>query len=56
MYPSSKDWVSTIKDDLEQINMKTSFEEIQNMKKKEYMNTIKRKIEQKTLQDLNKRK
>ena len=26
--------------------MKTSFEEIQNMKKKEYMNTIKRKIEQ----------
>ena len=34
MYPSSKDWVSTIKDDLEQINMKTSFEEIQNMKKK----------------------
>ena len=56
MYPSAKDWVSTIKDDLEKINMKTSFEEIQNMKKKEYMNTIKRKIEQKTLQDLNKRK
>ena len=54
MYPSSKDWVSTIKDDLEQINMKTSFEEIQNMEKKDYMNTIKRKINQKTLQDLNK--
>ena len=51
--PTSKDWVTTILNDLEEINLEMKFEDIKKMDKKLYMNIIRRKIEYKTLNDLN---
>ena len=54
--PTSKDWVTTVLNDLEEINMKMKFEDIKKMDKKLYMSIIRRKIEYKTLNDLNRMK
>ena len=51
-----KDWLTTVIQDLKDLNWKISFEEIMKMKKKEFSIKLKRKIEQKSLNDLNKRK
>ena len=45
--------VTTILNDLEEINLEMKFEDIKKMDKKLYMNIIRRKIEYKTLNDLN---
>ena len=47
--PTSKDWVTTVLNDLEEINMKMKFEDIKKMDKKLYMSIIRRKIEYKTM-------
>ena len=53
---TSKDWVTTVKKDFKELNWITSFKEVKKMKKNEFANTVKRKIDQKTLNDLIKRK
>ena len=52
--PTPKDWVSTIVSDLKQLNLNIQFEDIKQMKKFDFMNTVKRKIRYKTLKDLEK--
>ena len=52
-YPTSKDWVTMVKNDLTVIDMKTTFKEIELMKKNEFMNIVRRKLEHKSLKDLN---
>ena len=52
----AKDWVTTIIDDMEQLNLKMTFEEIKCMKKDVFMNIVKRKSDHKTLKDLEKLK
>ena len=52
--PTPKDWVSTIISDLKQLNLNIQFEDIKQMKKFDFMNTVKRKIRYKTLKDLEK--
>ena len=54
--PTSKDWVTTVLNDLEEINMEMKFEDIKKMERKLFMNIVKRKIEYKTLNDLNRMK
>ena len=52
-YPTSKDWVTMVRNDLTVIDMKTTFKEIELMKKNEFMNIVRRKLEHKSLKDLN---
>ena len=52
--PTTKDWVTMVKYDLELLNMK--LEEIPKMNKKEFMKKIKEKIILKTKMDLNEMK
>ena len=49
-----KDWVTTVLSDMEILNMEMNFEDVRNMKKVQFMNKVKRKIQQKTLKDLEK--
>ena len=49
-----KDWVTTVLTDLEILKMEMNFEDVRNMKKVHFMNKVKRKIQQKTLKDLEK--
>ena len=44
-HETSKDWVSTVRRDLREIQIDLSFEEIKLMKKQEFKNIVKRKIE-----------
>ena len=47
-----KDWVTTVLSDLKEVNLDLTFEDIRKMKKETFMNTIKRKIEYKSLKYL----
>ena len=47
------DWVTMVISDLKSLDLDISIENIKKMKKNEYMNMIKRKIEHKALRDLN---
>ena len=49
---TSKDWVTTVLIDMKEIDLNLKCEEIENMKKDEFMNKVKRKIYYKTLKDL----
>ena len=40
-----KDWVTTVLSDMEILNMKMKFEDVRKMKKDDFMNIVKRKIE-----------
>ena len=53
---TSKDWVTTILKDLEEINLGMTIEEIQTMKKSKYMKLLKKCIQDKALMELQKRK
>ena len=53
---TSKDWVTTVSSDIEEINLNMTFEDITNMKKTTFMNTVKRKIDNKSLKYLEKMK
>ena len=53
---TSKDWVTTVSSDIEEINLNMTFEDIKNMKKTTFMNTVKRKIDHKSLKYLEKMK
>ena len=54
--PTRKDWVTTIKNDLEELNINLQFEEIMKMKKSELRNILKQKIEIKVMKRLEKLK
>ena len=47
-----KDWVTTIFSDLNELNWNIKFEEIQQTKKKKFLNIVKRKVENKSFNDL----
>jgi hypothetical protein len=49
---SSKDWVTTILRDIKELNLDMEIEDIRRMKKDFFMNTVKRKVQHKTLKDL----
>ena len=49
---TSKDWVTTVLSDIRELDLKLTFEDIEKMKKGEFLNEVKRKIECKTLKDL----
>ena len=51
---SKKDWVTTVLTDLEELNWNINLEDIKKMKKNNFLNIVKRKIQHKTLVDLNK--
>ena len=50
--PTKNDWITTIKKDLKQIKVNMEFNEIKEMKKDDFINLIKRKVEANALQDL----
>ena len=50
--PTKNDWITTIKKDLKQIKVNMQFNEIKEMKKDDFINLIKRKVEANALQDL----
>ena len=49
---TSKDWVTTVLEDMNKMNLNMDFDEIRNMKKSVFMNTIKRKTEYEALKYL----
>ena len=49
-----KNWVTTVLSDIKELDLKWTFEEIQKMQKDEFINKVKRKIQCKTLKDLEK--
>ena len=53
---SAKDWVTTILDDLKELNLNVDFEDIRSMTKGVFMNKVKRKTEEKVLEKLEKMK
>ena len=53
--PTAKDWVTTIKSDLKDLNWEIKIEDVQKMKKTECVSTVNRKIESKVLKDLEKK-
>ena len=48
----AKDWVTIIIDNMEQLNLKMTFEEIKYMKKDVFMSIVKRISDHKTLKDM----
>ena len=52
--PKSRNWVTTVRKDLLELNLNMKFDDIKIMKKITYMNIIKRKIENKALKELEK--
>ena len=50
--PTAKDWVTTIESDLKDLNWDIKIEDVQKMKKTEFLSTVKRKIQSKALKDL----
>ena len=55
-HQTSKDWVTTVRKDLKELNMNTNFDEIQMMKKCEFKKIIKQNIETEAKNDLNAKK
>ena len=53
---TSKDWVTTVLEDIEKLNLDMSFEEIGNIKKSLFMKTVKRKTENEAYKYLDKLK
>ena len=53
---SSKDWVTSILKDIKELNLDIEIDEIRKMRKNSFMNTVKRKVQHKTLEDLEKLK
>ena len=49
---TKKDWVTTVLDDLEKLDINLSMEEIATMKKTSFMNLIKNKINRRTFENL----
>ena len=49
---TKKDWVTTVLDDLEKLEINLSMEEIATMKKTSFMNLIKNKINRRTFENL----
>ena len=47
MNPTKKDWVSTVKKDLEDLDLNVTFEDIKVMKKSSFKNMLKQSIEKK---------
>ena len=47
-----KDWVTTILSDLNELNWDITIEDIQQMKKKRFLNIVKRKVQNKSFKDL----
>ena len=56
MNPTKKDWVSTVKKDLENLDLNVTFEDIKVMKKSSFKNMLKQSIEKKALKDLEEKK
>ena len=50
--PTKKDWISTVKKDLEEIKVNMEVSEIKNMNKDDFVNLIKRKVEANALKEL----
>ena len=53
---TNKDWITTIIEDLEELEINLSFEEIRKMKKEHYMIMVKNKVMVKTFQKMEERK
>jgi hypothetical protein len=51
---TAKDWVTTILNDIKELELNMKIEDISNMKKGVFSNTVKRKIEYKTLKEFEK--
>ena len=49
---TKNDWVTTVLDDLEKLEINLSMEEIANMKKTSFLNLIKNKINRRTFENL----
>jgi hypothetical protein len=49
-----KDWVTMVLSDFEKLELDIRIEDLKKIKKSDYMNMIKRKIENKALKDLEK--
>ena len=54
--PTRKDWVTTVKNDLEELKMDLTFEDIKVLRKNEFKAMIKRKIQNKAMENLEQRK
>ena len=50
--PIEDDWCLTVQDDLQQLNISISFDEIKSLKKEKYKSIVKEAIEKKAFQDL----
>ena len=53
---NQKDWVTTVLKDIEELDLNLNFDEIKCMKKSSFIDMVKRKIEEKTLEYLNQKK
>ena len=56
MNPTKKDWVTTVKKDIEDLDLNVTFEDIKVMKKSSFKNMLKQSIEKKALKDLEEKK
>ena len=54
--PTSKDWVSTVKKDIEELNLDFEFKDLKSMKKNDFKNILKKKIETNALEKLEQKK
>ena len=54
--PTEDDWCLTVQDDLQQLNITLSFDDIKALKKEKYKSIVKEAIEKKAFQDLQKMK
>ena len=50
--PTAKDWVTTLRKDLDELNLNVTFAEIKAMKKGTFKNMIRKSIEEKALEYL----
>ena len=53
---NQKDWVTTVLKDIEELDLNLNFDEIKCMKKSSFIDMVKRKIEDKTLEYLDQKK
>ena len=54
--PTSKDWVSSVKKDLEELKLDFEFEDLKSIKKNDFKNILKKKIETNALEKLEQKK
>ena len=54
--PASKDWVSSVKKDLEELKLDFEFEDLKSIKKNDFKNILKKKIETNALEKLEKKR